>query len=116
MGQGSTTLDNNGATLVGLASAVAHINTSYTMTEGWRHAVLSASGSAQLWYVDGSQVASKTVSPGTTGANWIIVKMEDGGGARHGYFSLGPWAVWSRPLSANEIATLYADPFCMLRY
>lgn len=100
----------------GGAAAIA--TTPWPATNEWAHAVGTWNGSnvTEIW-VNGVRGATTTAAatPGSsTSVGWRIGARQFVGAEDYLTGEIGPVHIWRRALSANEIAQLYADPFCML--
>lgn len=110
IGMGSSTFDNTspGTKLVMLFEWVRWIPTTADITTGWHHVVMVINSSGvPLAYLDGSLVGSY---PGTNASapGSALTNIGSGNATRYFNGSIDDTRLYSRVLSASEIATLYS--------
>ena len=89
-------------------------NNSALSTDVWQHIIVSVEGSTSYYYINGINTDTKVNwNFGNPDTNPLIIGHHDWNGS---YFdgSIDSVRIYNRALSAEEIKTLYHNPFCNL--
>lgn len=87
---------------------------SVNMPSGYCVIVATYDGTSIKLYQNGAQVGSRSYT-GTVNSTTQNIELGHWKGTRFWYGNISLGAVWSRGLSEQEVTTLTADPYCLLR-
>jgi hypothetical protein len=118
LGVGNTTIGNAGNNLVGIHGNVADKNSAIAIGTGVHAVAMSASGTADVFYIDGVQVASLAAATFVTTAPIQLCgfaqRTSTGSLSSGVQVILG--AAWNRELSAAEVLYFAKSPYQVLRF
>lgn len=84
------------------------IDTGVTFTKGtWIHIVVTASGTSQKCYVNGSLVSNVTKASSMANNSSSIAFLNETGNAYPAYGGIDEVGIWGRELSGDEVSQLY---------
>ena len=96
----------------GNSGAILVTGTSFLTLNTWQQVAVTRSGSTVTLYGDGQILATDTSAGDSIGANHnTIIGASEDGSDRYWLGTIDHSVVWNRALTAQEIASLYAEPF-----